>query len=89
MVLTVATDCTGLGSVFYALTRLNVPWRHVWGSDVEKHCRLMVNLHCRPNWLRRDIFAWDLTDLPRDVDLYIVGFPCQVRFATALPGTPF
>ena len=76
MVLTVGTDCSGVGMAALALAGLGLAYRHVFASDWCHWARatLMANTPA-------EVVYFDIRDrslvAPVVVDLYIVGFPCQ------------
>lgn len=46
-------------------------------SVPEKRIRKFINRYYKPSVLFEDCMERDVTDLPKDVDLYASGFPCQ------------
>ena len=88
--LRIGTDCSGIEAPVEALEQLGVQYRHVWSSEIDKHCIKSIKDNYRPERLygdpdgpypNGDIRHRDHDSLP-DVDLYVCGFPCQ-PFSTA------
>ena len=85
MVLRVSTDASGLESPIQGLKQLNIPFKHVWASDIDQHCIKQIKANFKPQILfgdpdgpypDGDIRRRDNTKLP-NIDLYISGPPCQ------------
>jgi DNA (cytosine-5)-methyltransferase 1 len=83
--LRVGTDCSGVDAPIVALKAMKIPHRHVFSSDIDKHCIAMIKANCNPDVLfgdpegpfpSGDIMNRKMKDVP-DIDLYIAGFPCQ------------
>ena len=76
MVVTVGTDCSGMGMAVLALIGLGVRVRHIFASEVCHWARATM----RANVPSEVVFA-DIRDRPLvapvAVDLYVAGFPCQ------------
>ena len=77
----IGTDCTGLGSVFIALTYLNIAYRHVFGSEIDEWAQRQLLHTFPPEYLVSNMRLRSTSDVP-SVDLYCCGFPCQA-FSTA------
>ena len=75
-VLTVGTDCSGLGLVVLALKGLGIPCRHVFASDICPLARATMRANVPAEATYADVAHRPLTT-PTVVDLYIAGFPCQ------------
>ena len=76
MVLTVGTDCSGMGMAVLALIGLGVQIRHVFASEVCPWARATMNANVPAEVVFADIHDRPL-EAPVAVDLYVAGFPCQ------------
>ena len=83
--LRVGTDCSGIEAPIQALKQLQIPFKHVWCSEIDYHCISSIKANYAPVRLYGDkngpypdgdLRNRDHRKLP-DVDLYICGFPCQ------------
>lgn len=83
--LRVGTDCSGIEAPIQALKQLNIPFRHVFASDIDKYCIASIKANYQPEILfgdhnglypNGDITQRDISLVP-DIDLYVCGFPCQ------------
>ena len=81
----VGTDCSGIEAPIQALRNINIPFKHVFASDIDKYCIESIKGNYKPERLYGDkkniypdgdIRNRDNSSLP-DIDLYISGFPCQ------------
>jgi DNA (cytosine-5)-methyltransferase 1 len=72
----VGTDCSGIEAPIQALKDLNIPFIHVFSSEIDKYCVQSIDANYKPTIIYRDITKRDLMSVP-DIDLYICGFPCQ------------
>ena len=72
----VGTDCSGIEAPIVALHMSNIPFHHVFGSEIDENCRKVIRLNFSPLRLYRDITERDHSLLP-GLDLYVAGFPCQ------------
>ena len=77
----IGTDCTGLGSVFIALNYLNVPYRHLFGSEIDDWAQRQLLHTFPPEYCVSNMVLRSTRDVPI-IDLYCCGFPCQA-FSTA------
>ena len=75
-VLTVGTDCTGIGIAILALTGLGIRCRHVFASDICPIARSVMSANAPAETVFANIYDRPL-EAPVVVDLYIAGFPCQ------------
>lgn len=73
--LTISTDCSGIEAPIVALESFGIPFRHIWSSESDTHCRKMIETNFSPETLYTDIFD-PKRHLPH-VDIYVVGFPCM------------
>ena len=80
-VLRIGTDCSGIEAPIQALLQLNIPFRHMFSSDIDKHVIKSIKANYHPEIIFGDITKRNIEDVP-DIDLYIAGFPCQ-PFSTA------
>ena len=83
--LRVGTDCSGIEAPIQALKQLRIPFKHVWSSEIDKHCIESIKANYKPGRLYGDkdgpypdgdMRNRNHNELP-DVDLYVCGFPCQ------------
>ena len=79
------TDCSGIEAPIQALLNLKIPFRHVFSSEIDKHCISSIKANYSPEILfgdpdgpfpEGDIRKRRPEDIP-DLDLYVCGFPCQ------------
>lgn len=84
-VLRVGTDCSGIEAPIQALKQLQIPYKHIWSSDIDKYVIQSIKANYNPDILYGDseglfpdgdITKRDHSLLP-DIDLYVAGFPCQ------------
>jgi DNA (cytosine-5)-methyltransferase 1 len=84
-ILRVGTDCSGIEAPIQALIQMNIPFKHVFCSDIDKYCIQSIKANYNPEIIfgdkdgdfpEGDITKRDINDVP-DIDLYICGFPCQ------------
>ena len=76
VVVTLGTDCSGVGMANLALRGLGVRVRHVFASEVCPLARATLAANAPAETTYADIRDRSLV-APPVVDLYIVGFPCQ------------
>eukprot|EP00969_Alexandrium_andersonii_P260246 11506348-Alexandrium_andersonii.AAC.1 len=81
-VLRVASDCTGLNSGHVALELCGVEARHLFGSDKDCKVRAVLAKNFPALKVFSDCTVRDHSKLPKDIDLYTAGFPCQ-SFSTS------
>lgn len=88
--LKIGTDCSGIEAPIQALIQMNIPFKHVFSSDIDKYCIQSIKANYEPEIIfgdkdgafpDGDITKRNINDVP-DIDLYICGFPCQ-PFSTA------
>ena len=84
-ILRVGTDCSGIEAPIQALMQLNIPFKHVFCSDIDKFVIQSIKANYKPEIIfgdkdglfkDGDITKRNIDDVP-DIDLYIAGFPCQ------------
>lgn len=84
-VLKIGTDCSGIEAPIQALRKLNVPFQHVFSSEINKYCIQSIKANYEPEILfgdpdgpfkEGDITKRNIIDVP-SVDVYVCGFPCQ------------
>jgi site-specific DNA-cytosine methylase len=74
--LRVGTDCSGIEAPIRAVDNMNIPFHHVFASDIDPKVRETIRSNFAPDHLYVDITLRDPKKTP-PVDLYIAGFPCQ------------
>jgi len=82
--LRVGTDCSGIEAPIEALKQLEIPYTHVFSSEIDKYCIETIVANHDPKILfghdegypEGDITKRDINEVP-DIDLYVCGFPCQ------------
>ena len=88
--LRVGTDCSGIEAPIQALMMLDIPFKHVFSSDINKQVIKSIKANYSPGIIfgdpegkypNGDITQRNIKDVP-NIDLYIAGFPCQT-FSTA------
>jgi DNA (cytosine-5)-methyltransferase 1 len=72
----IGTDCSGMDAPIEALIQLQIPFIHVFSSDINKYCRQTIRANSNPPLIFQDLAVRDHAKLP-DIDWYICGFPCQ------------
>lgn len=72
------TDCSGIESVYEALNQLKINIEYEFASEINESCieTLKANFP-KPRIFNYDIKKRDITTLPKNIDLYVCGFPCQ------------
>ena len=76
-VISMASDCSGLGTDVLAGRELHLKVNHLWASDTDEGCRQVLKLfpkELRPKKIYRCFRAAASRPVP---DIYTVGFPCQ------------
>jgi len=77
----IATDCSGLDTPLLALNQLQVPYRHIFSSEIDPLAVQLLQANFQPEILFGDITKRDWTKHDRSefpsIDLYVAGFPCQ------------
>ena len=76
MALRVATDFSGMESPLVALEQLKVEVFHEFSSDTCPHARRVIQTRFSPQRVFGDVLKRDSKDLPRNIDIYVAGFPC-------------
>ena len=76
-VLTIASDCSGMETPALVLREMGIPFRSLWASEIDEHCRSFIRNNCEPERFDRDIKMRDVKTLPTSPDIYFCGFPCQ------------
>jgi DNA-cytosine methyltransferase len=74
--LRVGSDCSGLGTEFFALNALGVEYANYFMSEISENALKVIRRNHQPETLYRDITERDVTDMP-SVDIYVAGPPCQ------------
>jgi DNA (cytosine-5)-methyltransferase 1 len=72
----IGTDCSGMDAPIEAMIQLQIPFIHVFSSDIDKYCRQTIRANSNPPLIFQDLAVRDHAKLP-DIDWYICGFPCQ------------
>jgi site-specific DNA-cytosine methylase len=75
--LRVGTDYSGMETPLIALRALGVKFRHLFSSDICPKARLVIQEKFKPETLYGDVLKRNPAELPRKLDLYVAGFPCQ------------
>ena len=84
-ILRVGTDCSGIEAPIQALKQLEIPFKHVFSSEIDKYCIQSIKANYNPEILfgdkegsfpEGDITKRNIEYVP-DIDLYVCGFPCQ------------
>jgi DNA (cytosine-5)-methyltransferase 1 len=76
MVISIATDCSGIEAPIEALKQLRIPFDHEWSCEIDKYARMSIEANYNPKCVYNDITKRDVKILPH-VDIYVCGFPCQ------------
>jgi len=83
--LRVGTDCSGIEAPIQALIQMNISFKHVFSSEIDKFCIKSIKANYDPTIIfgdkdgpfpEGDITKRNIEDVP-DMDLYVCGFPCQ------------
>lgn len=61
-----------------ALQALRIPYRHLFSSESCPKVRSVIEARFSPEVLFEDALKRPVSELPRKLDLYVAGFPCQV-----------
>ena len=89
-ILRVGTDCSGIEAPIQAFMQMNISFKHVFSSEIDKYCVQSIKANYNPEIIfgdkngifpSGDITKRNIKNIP-DLDLYICGFPCQ-PFSTA------
>ena len=72
----VGTDCSGIEAPIQALELLQVPYDHLFSSEINPRVRKIAERNYAPKKYYTDITKRNHEELPK-LDLYIAGFPCQ------------
>lgn len=73
----IATDCSGIEAPIQALQQMGVSFSHEWSSDIDPVVRESIRCNYRPRRLYDDMIRRNHNRLPKNIDLYVCGFPCQ------------
>lgn len=78
MVLTIATDSSGIEAPLQALKQMKIPFVQKFACEINNYC----NESSSANYDEPENFYTDITkrnhkELPKNIDLYVCGFPCQ------------
>ena len=76
--LRVGTDYSGIETPLMALQALHVPYRHLFSSEICHKVRSVIEARFSPEVLFEDALKRPVSALPKKLDLYVAGFPCQV-----------
>jgi DNA (cytosine-5)-methyltransferase 1 len=76
MVLTIATDCSGIEAPIEALKQMKIPFRHLWSCDNDPFVQQSIAANYSPEMFFDDITKRNNSKLPSP-DIYVCGFPCQ------------
>jgi len=74
--LRIGTDCSGIEAPIVALQQLNIPFLHVFSSEIDPSCISTIQANFQPQILYRDMRQRSLQEIP-EMDVYVCGFPCQ------------
>lgn len=72
----IGTDASGIGSPEHTLKLLDIPFEHVFCSEIDKYAVESLKANYNPQIIYGDILKRNNKTLP-DIDGYICGFPCQ------------
>lgn len=87
--ITVAEDCSGISSVLMALKLMNIKFKHVFSSEIDKDCIDFIERNYNPHELYIDLKNRDNNKYKsKPIDLFVGGFPCQT-FSTLGKGEGF
>jgi DNA (cytosine-5)-methyltransferase 1 len=76
MILTIATDCSGIEAPIEALKQMKIPFRHIWSCDNDRYVQQSIAANYSPEMFFDDITKRNNSKLPSP-DIYVCGFPCQ------------
>jgi DNA (cytosine-5)-methyltransferase 1 len=74
--LRIGTDCSGIEAPIQALINLQIPFIHVFSSEIDPYCIESIKANYSPKIIFSDITNRDINQVP-NIDLYVCGFPCQ------------
>ena len=77
MRLTIGTDFSGIEAPLVALRALRVKVSHEFSSEICPDARRVIE-ETPPRILFGDVRKRSSRDLPRSLDIYVAGFPCQI-----------
>ena len=77
MTITIGTDYSGMESPIIALKELSIPHEHIFSSEIEPNAQLVIQEIFQPKTLYKDTLTRKQSSLPKHLDLYVAGFPCQ------------
>ena len=75
--LRVGTDYSGMETPIIALKCLGVDVNHIFSSEIDPKARHLILELFKPGALYSDVLLRDPSFLPKNLDLYVAGFPCQ------------
>ena len=79
MVLRIGTDCSGIEAPIQALRKLQIPYEHVFSSEIDKYTVESIKANYSPCCMYGDISYRD-NNLLSYIDLYVCSFPYQPFF---------
>lgn len=74
---TIGTDCSGIEAPVIALENLGVEVIHKFACDNQKAIQAVIKRNFAPESVYDDVSTRDNSSAPKDLDLYVAGFPCQ------------
>jgi DNA (cytosine-5)-methyltransferase 1 len=74
--LRIGTDCSGIEAPIQALQQLQIPYTHLFSSDIDPYVVKSIKANYDPAIIFGDITKRDVELVP-SIDLYVAGFPCQ------------
>lgn len=76
--LRVATDYSGMETPLLVLRSMGVPTRHLFSSEIDAQARTVIREKFKPEVLFEDAVVRPPQLLPKALDIYVAGFPCQL-----------
>ena len=71
------TDFSGLEAPLWALRSLDLPVSHEVSCDKAEAAQKWIKEHCHPKLFFGNVLSRKDVDLPKSIDVYVAGFPCQ------------